>query len=271
VAYVSRTRIDLEQNFIKRESQMKKTTLLALFAVAAIILPIGTASVSAATVTIDIAPNQIPDESTPLVNTGDAPTGYGPDSWQNCEKATSTSKVNWHARYNSDGDYLSALFGTKAATLTINDIASISYWTKRPDGTAITEDWAAYIYTRPDGINDKKSWYGYCFINNYNEHSNIGDWTQYTTDTGMTFRDQAGNAGYFSGKDLGYLKANYGTELVEMISVQTMSNYANFNGYMDGLSITLADGSVGNVNFVPEPATMAVLGLGGLLLRRRMA
>jgi hypothetical protein len=254
--------------FFGKEEKMKKLGIVSI--VLAMFLLAGVAGASSI-VTINVAPSSVPDEVQPRINSGDAPTGFGSDSWQNTTKITSTSKVNWHARYLSDGDYLSVLFPTQAATLKINDITSISYWTKRPDGTLASEDWAVYIYTRPDGINDKKTWYGYNFINNYNAHTNIGDWTQYSTGSGMTFRDQAGNAGNFSGKDLAYLKTNYGTELVEMISVQTMSNYTNFNGYMDGLTITLTDGSIGTVNFeaVPEPATMALLTLGGLLLCRK--
>jgi hypothetical protein len=247
---------------------MKKLMMICAVAVMVFVVSC-VAQAAPTTITININPSQVPDESQPRINLGDAPTGFGPDSWQNTSKITSTSKVNWHARYLADGDYLSVLFPTQVVALKISDIASISYWTKRPDGTTASQDWAAYIYTRPDGINDKKLWYGYCFINNYNEHTNIGDWMQYSTDGGMTFRDQAGNAGNFTGKDLSYLKTNYGTELVEMISVQTMSNYTAFNGYMDGLTITLTDGSVGTVNFVPEPMTLALLGLGGLMLRRR--
>jgi len=41
-------------------------------------------------------------------------------------------------------------------------------------------------------------------------------------------------------------------------------------GYVDYLETSLVNGG-GRVNFVPEPATMALLGLGGLLLRRRKA
>jgi len=63
-----------------------------------------------------------PDESTPLVY-GDAPAGLGPDSWENADNG----KVNWHARYGEDGDFLSVLFPDDAATLTMGEIASISY------------------------------------------------------------------------------------------------------------------------------------------------
>ena len=218
---------------------------------------------AASSITIDISPNQVPDENYPAVNYGDAPTGFGPDSWQNTQTG---GKVNWHARYAADGDFLSALFPTQAAALTVNDIASISYWSKRPTGTTASQDWAAFIYTRPKTGGDS-SWYGYRFVNNYGDHTNIGDWTQYSTDTGMTFRKNSGTTtGQMSFTDL---KTTYGSELVEMISIQTMSNYTSFDGYMDGLTITLTDGSVGAVNFVPEPATMVLLGLGGLLLRRK--
>jgi hypothetical protein len=222
--------------------------------------------VMADSITIQVSPDQVPDESPPRVNVGDAPTGFGSESWQNAD----TGKVNWHARYLADGNALSALFPTEAATLTIGDLASIDYWTKRPSGTAAGEEWAVFIYTRPDGVNDASSWYGYRFLNNYNEHTETDAWTQYSTSSGMTFRDNAGNAGGVSG-DLAYLKANFGSELVEMISIQTMSNYADFNGYVDGLTITLDSGSVGSVNLIPEPATMGLLGLGlaGVIARRR--
>ncbi|MBW2270716.1 MAG: PEP-CTERM sorting domain-containing protein [Deltaproteobacteria bacterium] len=63
----------------------------------------------------------------------------------------------------------------------------------------------------------------------------------------------------------------HGTELVEMISIQTASNWDGFDGYIDGLEITLTNGDVGKVNLVPEPTTALLLagGLAGLAMRRR--
>jgi PEP-CTERM motif len=215
----------------------------------------------AETITINIGPGDVPDEAAPLVY-GEAPTtGLGPDSWQNAD----VGKVNWHARYLADGDFLSALFPDDAATLTLDDIASISYWTKRPDGTLASEDWAVFIYTRPM-VGGDSSWYGHRFLNDYGTHTETDTWTEYSTDTGMQFRRTSGTtSGLMS---YGDLQGTYGSEYIEMISVQTMSNYVDFNGYMDGLTITLDNGNVGIVNFgadaapVPEPASMALLGMG---------
>jgi len=236
-----------------------KRSMMTVLSVAAVVLVFGLAAQAATTITIEATPSQVPDENLPAINYGDAPVGFGPDSWQNTQTG---GKVNWHARYAQDGDYLSALFPTQAATLTVNDIASISYWTKRPDGTAASEDWAAFIYTRPVEGGDS-GWYGYRFVNDYGTHTETDMWNQYSTDSGMEFRKNSGTTtGYMSLADV---KTTYGDELVEMISIQTMSNYESFNGYMDGLSITLTDGSVGNVNFVvPEPSTLVLLALGGL-------
>jgi len=116
-----------------------------------------------------------------------------------------------------------------------------------------SQDWAVFIYTRTDGTDDA-SWYGQRFVNDYGTHTATDAWTEYSTDDGMQFRRSSGTTtGYM---DFSAIRSNpdYENALIEMISVQTMSNYANFNGAMDGLTITLTNGNVGIVNFVGEAA-----------------
>jgi hypothetical protein len=240
---------------------MRKTITVLVCAIFASIICLANTSAfgvayAVTDITINIDPTMVPDQAAPEIGYT-APTGFGTTCWQNTN--VSGDKVNWHARYGEDGNWLSVLFPYQAEYLTINDIASISYWTNRPTGTAASQDWAVYIYTRTDGVNDASSWYGYKFINNYASHTATDSWVQYSTDNGMLI----------GGKTLAALKSSYGDELIEMFSVQTMTNYADFNGYMDGLVITLTDGSIGRVNFVPEPATIAILGLGVLCLVRK--
>jgi len=243
--------------------------------VAVAIVGIAVSSLHATTVVLPIGPSTIPDETEPRVNVGDFPAGFGADSWQ----GPATGKTNWHARYDADGDYLSALFPTEAATMTIADLESISYFTKRPTGTLAGRDWWVQIYTRPTGVGDKASWYHDRFINNYNDHTVLDAWTQYSTDAGaMTFHSNG--LGVIGDSTLAELITAAGGQEVMMISVQTDSGWNGFDGYMDGLEITLTSGSVGAVNFeanaIPEPMTMialgmAVAGLGGYIRKRRMA
>lgn len=218
-------------------------------------------------VTYTAIPSDVPDETEPRVNLGDAPTGFGPDSWQGPE----TGKTNFHVRYDADGDYLSYLFPDDAATLTINDIASISYYTNRPSGIPSGQDWWVQVYTRPDGVNDGATWYGYRFINNYEDHTSTDSWTLYSTsDIDWTFRENKINGPEQSFADF---KTTYGAELIEMISVQTNSGWDGFDGYIDGLVITLTNGNVGQINFeaVPLPGAvlLGILGLSAVGIKLR--
>jgi len=198
----------------------------------------------AATNTIQVYPNNVPDENWPRVNPGDAPTGFGPDSWQ----GPAAGKSNYHVRYLADGDKLSALFPADAATLTINDLASISYFTKRPAGTPAGRDWWITIYTRLTGSGDASSWYHAKFTNNYGSHTETDAWTQYSTASTMTF----------NGMTLAALQSSAGGQLIEAITIQTDSGWNGFDGYVDGLEITLMNGNVGQVNFETDSTTIDV-------------
>ena len=219
----------------------------------------------ATTTRINIAPDTVPDELHPDYVL-DAPTSWGPHAWGDIGPDVG-DKVNWHARYNADGDYLSALFPDDAATLTINDLSSLSVYLK-----STTEHWFLKIYTRPDNINDNASWYGERFTVNYSDVQTDGVWRLLSTDgpdngtPQMVFNNDFGTD---DGLTLAQLQAGYGNELIEMISIQTNSG-AGDAGLMDGLVIEINNGAdIGEVNFVPEPTSLALLAIGGLAVLRR--
>ena len=230
---------------------MKRYGSVCALAASLVLLIAAVPTVSADTITIQIDPTDVPDEQPPRVNVGDSPAGFGPDSWQ----GPATGKSNWHARYLADGDALSALFPDDAATLTIADLAEISYFTNRPSGTLAGRDWWVQIYTRPTGMGDAASWHHDRFINNYDDHTAIDTWMQYSTSSGMTF-----NSNGLGGPEqtLAQMITDHGGELIEMISVQTDSGWNGFDGFIDGLVIRLTNGNVGRVNFEAPGALPAL-------------
>jgi len=245
---------------LKKKEVIKMKKFLVICAAVGMMVAVSSLAL-ASTIRINVQPTDVPDETEPRVNYGDAPTGYGPDSWQG-PATGEKNKTNWHARYLADGDALSILFPSDAATLTINELAEISYFTKRPTGTTAGQDWWIQIYTRLQASDDSSWWYHDRYINNYNDHTATDAWTKYSTDSeAMTFNS---NGHYASSTELTLsdLIASNGSDLIEMISIQTASNWNGFDGYIDGLSIKLTNDDVGNVNFeaVPEPATMMLLG-----------
>ena len=236
-----------------------KNALIRSFLTLAIVVMV-TSVASAATTTITAYPSQVPDEQPPRVNVGDFPTGYDVDSWQG-PVAGAGNKTNWHARYIDDGDYLSDLFPAEAATMTVADLAEVAYSTKRPTGLGAGEDWWVQIYTRPTGSGDKASWYHDRFINNYASHTALDTWEKYSTSTGMTFQSNGWGGPVMT---LAEFITNHGSEEIMMFSVQTNSGWNGFDGYIDGLEVTLTNGSIGNVNFEDEPQVPAS-GFWGIL------
>jgi len=72
---------------------MKKLATVFTMVIAMVwMLTLSSSALAATTTRINIQPSDIPDETQPRVNVGDAPTDFGPDSWQ----GPATGKTNWH-------------------------------------------------------------------------------------------------------------------------------------------------------------------------------
>lgn len=64
----------------------------------------------------------------------------------------------------------------------------------------------------------------------------------------------------------------YETDDVWFMAISTGSGWASgFEGQVDGVTVTLTDGSVATIDFeaVPAPASAALMGLGGIAAARR--
>lgn len=231
------------------KSQSVKRVILALAAMAA-----GATLAAAGTITLDVDPTMIPDETAPRVEAGN-PTGFASDSW----KAPATGKSNFHLRYLLDDNYLTYLFPADAATMTVNDLDEVSYFTK---GNPAGKDWWIQIYTRPTGSGDCRSWYHERWTSNYTSHSAQANWTNYTTADGSILfsRDAVGMSGPYgcpgngtAPMTLAAMQAMSGTQLIEMISVHTDSGWSLADpardSQLDGLVVRHVNGNVGRVNF----------------------
>jgi hypothetical protein len=178
----------------------------------------------------------------------------------------------------------SALF---SGPVTVNDIASISYWTNKPT-TGADPDWTFYIYTAKQS-GDPNFYHSRLNSEPLYTSSIVppNTWHEWSTNNGansMRFYDANRNGGIFgtfADPTLAMLQGgpftwpnsvsnNYGSEIISLFSLQTGSAWANgFTGQVDGLTITLKNGDIGIVNFesqvapaaVPEPASLAVWSL----------
>ncbi len=191
---------------------------------------------------LTIYPTYVPDETPPRGVTGGA-SGWGATSWQG-PAAAAGAKSNWHVRLNGDGNYWNQLFGS--TPVTVADLTEISWNTKKPATTPADQNWVLFVYTAPE-VGDsggKKTVWASGVVAQVSD----GSWK-----TNLASAVVGGNYNYPSGiagpASFATFKAEHGTEKVMMVSVQTMSNWNGCDAQVDGLSITLADGRVGKVDF----------------------
>jgi hypothetical protein len=156
------------------------------------------------------------------------------------------------------------LFGR---SVTLADISSMSYWTKKATTHDVAAgDWYLNIYTDPfEGDVSSSSWYGErigtepYFSAGINDPANT--WNEWSTEgTSNQLRFFESTKGYFGSytdpgwstfvDGSGLAGEKYAVQTVNLITVQTGSGWADgFTGQVDGLTITLTDGSVATVNF----------------------
>jgi hypothetical protein len=227
-----------------------------------------------------------------LINPSTGAPGFGSTSWQN--NGTSTKSELYIP--------VSELFPEETSPVTIDDVASISYWTNIP-GTGGSPNWTLEIYTATTGTNDEASWYGTRlnaepYFTSTTVASNT--WNQWSTggSNALLFYDAGRNGGVYgtytdptlaeiqaglvtwNGSGENGTSDNYGQDVISMFSLQTGSAWTNgFTGSVDGLTVTLTDGNVGKLDLggpVPEPSAVILFGsfagfLGLVSLRRKRA
>jgi len=206
------------------------------------------------------------DSAAPGVAAG-APAGWGDSSFIASVDGSSALESE---RYITFRIGFNGLFASDAS-VTIGELASISYFTNRLTGLA-GNDWWLTIYTVATGSDDSASWYKSRIQVHPNGGLSAGVWNQLSTDGAGA---NALNAFYDSnsGRTLsnatwsdvinGITARDYSVEEIMMIDIKLgYNNGPVIESQLDGISFTHTNGDIVNINAVPEPTTMALIGAG---------
>jgi hypothetical protein len=238
------------------------------------------------------------DSAAPELAVG-APAGFGGSSFFADVDQTGATQAD---RYRTFRIGTRDLAGLPGSTLEIGELTSISYQTNKPAPETAFADWRLTIYTVPadklvdpndlvTGPGDRASWYRnrlQAFPNGSDGlNAPANQWNLWTTDDTTNQQIFSTNRTGFTATDIQWSELTGGSvtrgpnswdfsgEEVMMIDLTLGANSGGGTGLsqLDAITLAFSNGNSVVLNAVPEPATIALLGLGtigfGFAARRR--